>query len=52
VLLHKYKSVMKNNGNNSKKAIVAVARKLVVRMRALEIAKDSAYIKHLYAFIY
>lgn len=41
VLLHKYKSVMKNNGNNNKKAIVAVARKLVVRMRALEIAHET-----------
>lgn len=40
VLLHKYRSVMKNSGSN-KKAIVAVARKLVVRMRALEIAHET-----------
>jgi len=35
VLLHKYQSVWRNSGSK-KKAIVAVARKLVVRMRALE----------------
>jgi len=35
VLLHKYRAVWKNSGSK-KKAIVAVARKLVVRMRALE----------------
>jgi len=36
VLLHKYRAVWKNSGSK-KKAIVAVARKLVVRMRALEL---------------
>lgn len=35
VLLHKYRAVWKNSGSK-KKAIVAVARKLAVRMRALE----------------
>ena len=35
VLLHKYQAVWKNSGSK-KKAIVAVARKLAVRMRALE----------------
>lgn len=40
VLLMKYKAVYKNSGNNKKKAIVAVARKLAVRMRAMELKKD------------
>jgi len=38
VLLHKYRAVWKNSGSK-KKAIVAVARKLAVRMRALELTQ-------------
>jgi len=37
VLLHKYQSVWKNSGSK-KKAIVAVARKLAVRIRAVELS--------------
>jgi len=40
VLLTKYRTVMKNTGNNKKKAIVAVARKLALRMRAMELNKE------------
>lgn len=40
VLLNKFQSVWKNSGSK-KKAIVAVARKLAVRMRALEILKQT-----------
>jgi transposase len=40
VLLDKYKRVYKNSGSK-KKAIVAVARKLAVRMRALELSKQT-----------
>lgn len=39
VLLNKYQTVWKNSGSK-KKAIVAVARKLAVRMRAIEILKQ------------
>lgn len=39
VLLHKYLTVWKNSGSK-KKAIVAVARKLAVRMRAIELTKE------------
>jgi len=39
VLLHKYRAVWKNSGSK-KKAIVAVARKLTVRMRALELTNQ------------
>ena len=41
VLLTKYRAVMKNTGNNKKKAIVAVARKLAVRMRSLELNQEN-----------
>lgn len=40
VLLLKYKAVYRNSGNNKKKAIVAVARKLAVRMRAMELNEE------------
>lgn len=40
VLLTKYRTVRKNSGNNKKKAIVAVARKLAIRMRSLELKKE------------
>ena len=36
----KYKVVYKNSGNNKKKAIVADARKLAVRMSALELNEE------------
>lgn len=40
VLLNKYRAVWKNSGSK-KKAIVAVARKLAVRMRALELTQTA-----------
>ncbi len=39
-LLRKYQMVMKNTGNNKKKAIVAVARILALRMRAMELNNE------------
>lgn len=39
VLLNKFQAVYKNSGSK-KKAIVAVARKLALRMRALELSKE------------
>jgi len=41
VLLNKYQRVLKNSGNNKKKAIVAVAHKLAVRMRAMELNEET-----------
>jgi transposase len=43
VLLAKFQAVWRNSGSK-KKAIVAVARKLVVRMRALEIVQQPYYL--------
>ena len=40
VLLAKYSAVLKNSGSK-KKAIVAVARKLALRMRAMELANET-----------